>query len=157
MNVSPEIIYTEGLSVSHFGFSGDATLLELAVSLSFSHATRTHWTEASEFWQKFGKRCSAVLLIFEPFFVLCGLVQSPSVFMENSSWAGWVLQIRFRKVTSFFRSYQKEWKVLNKLQEVGDPGLFQAPEFCLWRDKIEEKSHLPAGAEFCPEPALRLM
>lgn len=42
VNVSPEIIYTEGLSVSHFGFLGDATLLELAVSLTFSHGTRTH-------------------------------------------------------------------------------------------------------------------
>lgn len=34
-SVSPEIIYTEGLSVPHFGPSGDATLLELAVSLNF--------------------------------------------------------------------------------------------------------------------------
>lgn len=42
VNGSPEIIYTEGLSVLHFGFSGDATSLELAVSLNFSHGTRTH-------------------------------------------------------------------------------------------------------------------
>lgn len=34
VSVSPEIIYTEGLSVPHFGPSGDATLPELAVSLN---------------------------------------------------------------------------------------------------------------------------
>lgn len=66
---------SRGLSVSHFGPSGDAILLEPAVSLNFllyvSHGTCAQSMKASEIWQLFGKRCSSicgVLLIFEPFF-----------------------------------------------------------------------------------------